>query len=111
MASSVECVDEVATVIQEVSSIASSIGAAVEEQSATSTDIVRSLGTVTSTTTVLTENVRQSASGATIVSSDINKVAVTAEAATRSASFCKTQATELGNLAGKLSKLISHFRV
>ena len=108
---STRAIDEVATVIQEVSSIASSIAAAVEEQSATSTDIVRSLGTVTSTTTVLTENVRQSASGATIVSSDINKVAVTAEAATRSASFCKTQATELGNLAGKLSKLISHFRV
>ena len=108
---STRAIDEVATVIQEVSSIASSIAAAVEEQSATSTDIVRSLGTVTSTTTVLTENVRQSASGASIVSSDINKVAVTAEAATKSASFFKSQAADLGLLAGKLSQLISHFRV
>ena len=108
---STRAIDEVATVIQEVSSIASSIAAAVEEQSATSTDIVRSLGTVTSTTSVLNENVRQSASGAAIVSTDINKVAVTAEAATRSASFFKGQAAELGSRAEKLSQLISHFRL
>ena len=108
---STRAIDEVVTVIQEVSSIAASIAAAVEEQSATTSDIVRSLDTTTTSTAILTENVRQSASGASIVSTDIHKVADNAETATRSATFFKSQATELGGLSEKLSLLISRFRL
>jgi len=108
---STRAIDDVVTVIQEVSSIAASIAAAVEEQSATTSEIVRSLHTVTSATTTLSDNVRQTADGSTEVSRNIHGVSDAAAEASRGAAQINLSARELTALAADLSKATAEFKV
>ena len=103
-------IDEVATVIQEVSSIASSIAAAVEEQSATTSEIVRTLHTVTSATSTLSENVRQTSNASTEVSRNIHGVSDAAAEASRGAVQINSSARELTSLAEDLAKATAQFK-
>ena len=107
---STRAIDEVATVIQEVSSIASSIAAAVEEQSATTSEIVRTLHTVTSATTTLSENVRQTANASSEVSRNIHGVSDAAAEASRGAIQINSSARELTALAAELAKATAQFK-
>ena len=107
---STRAIDEVASVIQEVSSIASSIAAAVEEQSATTSEIVRTLHTVTSATSTLSENVRQTANASSEVSRNIHGVSDAAAEASRGAVQVSSSARELTSLAADLAKATSQFK-
>ena len=107
---STRAIDQVASIIQEVSSIASSIAAAVEEQSATTSEIVRTLHTVTSSTSTLSENVRQTANASSEVSRNIHGVSDAAAEASRGAVQVSSSARELTSLAADLAKATSQFK-
>ena len=108
---SMEAIDDVAKVIEQVSQIASSIAAAVEEQSATTSEIVRSLHNVTSSTKSLSETVRNASSGADEVSRNINGVSQAASESAKGASRISSSAGELSHLAGSLGQLVNRFKL
>jgi methyl-accepting chemotaxis protein len=110
-ANSMVAIDDVASVIEQVSQIASSIAAAVEEQSATTSEIVRSLHSVTSSTKVLSENVQSASSGAAEVSRNIHGVSQAAGDSAKGAASISSGAGELSNLAGSLRGLVSRFKI
>jgi len=108
---SVKAIDAVAEVIEQVSSISSSIAAAVEEQSATTSEIVRSLHGVTSGTNTLSANVQSAASGATEVSRNIHGVSDAARESAKNAASLTVNASELTTVAQTLSSLVQKFKV
>jgi len=108
---SVNAIDGVAKVIEEVSHISGSIAAAVEEQSATTTEIVRSLHSVTSATNTLSENVQHSANGAKEVSLNIHGVSEAANESAKGAARITTSSNDVNALATRLNQLVSHFKV
>jgi len=108
--SSMRSIDEVAKVIEEVSHIANSIAAAVEEQSATTSEIVRSLHGVTSATNSLSENVKNAADGASEVSRNIHGVSEAASESSKGASRITASARELNKLARELNDHVSRFK-
>ena len=108
---SMEAIDDVAKVIEQVSQIASSIAAAVEEQSATTSEIVRSLHNVTSSTKSLSENVKNASAGADEVSRTINGVSQAASESAKGASRISSSAGELSHLAGSLGQLVNRFKL
>ena len=110
-ANSMNAIDDVADVIEQVSQIASSIAAAVEEQSATTSEIVRSLHIVTSSTMALSENVKNASLGADEVSRNIHGVSQTAGESAKGASRITTSAGELSHLAGSLGLLVNKFKL
>jgi methyl-accepting chemotaxis protein len=110
-ANSMEAIDDVAKVIEQVSQIASSIAAAVEEQSATTSEIVRSLHNVTSSTKTLSENVKNASSGADEVSRNIHGVSQAASESAKGASRISNSAGELSHLAGSLGQLVNKFKL
>lgn len=110
-ANSMVAIDDVASVIEQVSQIASSIAAAVEEQSATTSEIVRSLHSVTSSTKVLSENVQSASSGAAEVSRNIHGVSQAASDSAKGAASISSGANELSKLAESLRGLVSRFKI
>ena len=110
-ANSMVAIDDVASVIEQVSQIASSIAAAVEEQSATTSEIVRSLHSVTSSTKVLSENVQSASSGAAEVSRNIHGVSQAAGDSAKGAASISSGAGELSKLAESLRGLVSRFKI
>ena len=110
-ANSMEAIDDVASVIEQVSQIASSIAAAVEEQSATTSEIVRSLHGVTSSTKTLSENVQSASSGASEVSRNIHGVSQAASDSAKGASRITGSAGELTLLAGSLREIVTRFKL
>lgn len=110
-ANSMEAIDEVASVIEQVSQIATTIAAAVEEQSATTSEIVRSLHGVTSSTKTLSENVKSASAGAAEVSRNIHGVSQAASDSAKGASRISTSAGELTHLAGSLGELVTRFKL
>lgn len=110
-ANSMEAIDDVAAVIEQVSQISSSIAAAVEEQSATTSEIVRSLHGVTSSTKTLSDNVQSASSGASEVSRNIHGVSQAASDAAKGASRITGSAGELTLLAGSLRELVTRFKL
>lgn len=110
-ANSMEAIDDVAKVIEQVSQIASSIAAAVEEQSATTSEIVRSLHNVTSSTKTLSDNVKNASSGAEEVSRNIHGVSQAASESAKGASRISNSAGELSHLAGSLGQLVNQFKL
>jgi methyl-accepting chemotaxis protein len=110
-ANSMEAIDDVAKVIEQVSQIASSIAAAVEEQSATTSEIVRSLHNVTSSTKTLSDNVKNASSGADEVSRNIHGVSQAASESAKGASRISNSAGELSHLAGSLGQLVNKFKL
>ena len=108
---SMEAIDDVAKVIEQVSQIASSIAAAVEEQSATTSEIVRSLHNVTSSTKNLSENVKNASAGADEVSRNIHGVSQAASDAAKGASRISKSAGELSHLSGSLGQLVNKFKL
>jgi methyl-accepting chemotaxis protein len=110
-ANSMEAIDDVASVIEQVSQIASSIAAAVEEQSATTSEIVRSLNGVTCSTKTLSENVQSASAGASEVSRNIHGVSQAASDSAKGASRITGSAGELTLLAGSLREIVARFKV
>ncbi len=110
-ANSMEAIDEVAGVIEQVSQIATTIAAAVEEQSATTSEIVRSLHGVTSSTKTLSENVKSASGGAAEVSRNIHGVSQAASDSAKGAARISTSAGELTHLAGSLGELVTRFKL
>jgi methyl-accepting chemotaxis protein len=110
-ANSMEAIDDVASVIEQVSQIASSIAAAVEEQSATTSEIVRSLHGVTSSTKTLSENVQSASSGASEVSRNIHGVSQAASDSAKGAARITGSAGELTLLAGSLREIVTRFKL
>lgn len=110
-ANSMGAIDDVASVIEQVSQIASSIAAAVEEQSATTSEIVRSLHGVTSSTKTLSENVQSASSGASEVSRNIHGVSQAASDAAKGAARITGSAGELTLLAGSLREIVTRFKL
>lgn len=110
-ANSTAAIDDVAEVIEQVSQIASSIAAAVEEQSATTSEIVRSLHGVTSATKTLSDNVTSASAGAAEVSRNIHGVSQAASESAKGASRISTSAGELSHLANSLGQLVTRFKL
>lgn len=110
-ANSMGAIDDVAGVIEQVSQIASSIAAAVEEQSATTSEIVRSLNSVTNATKTLSDNVKNASSGAAEVSRNIHGVSQAASDSAKGASRITSSAGELTRLSETLGSLVKRFKL
>lgn len=110
-ANSMGAIDDVAGVIEQVSQIASSIAAAVEEQSATTSEIVRSLHAVTSSTKTLSENVKSASAGSAEVSRNIHGVSQAASDSAKGASRISSSAAELSSLSETLGSLVTRFKL
>jgi len=110
-ANSMGAIDDVANVIEQVSQIASSIAAAVEEQSATTSEIVRSLHAVTSSTKTLSENVKSASAGSAEVSRNIHGVSQAASDSAKGASRISSNAGELTHLSETLGSLVKRFKL
>lgn len=108
---SIASVREVVTIIEEVSSIASTIAAAVEEQSATSREMARTIGDVSHSTSELANHVGESAKGANEVSSNISGVSQAARQASAGAHDTHSSSEELAKMATRLRQLMDQFKV
>lgn len=96
-ASTVEAIQEIASVIDRINDLQASIATAVEEQSVTTQEMGRALG--------------DAALGSAQIVKVISRVAETAGADIRSARDTKTAAVELARLADEMHGLVAKFKV
>jgi methyl-accepting chemotaxis protein len=108
---SVETIESITSIIEEVSSIAITIASAVEEQSVTTNEISRSLSEVSESTNHLAINIQQSAAGATEVSENIQQVSLSAVESTEGANNTSAASYELTQISTSLRELVSQFKV
>lgn len=104
-------IDEVAGVIQEVSSISGSIASAVEEQSATTSEIARSLGEVTEATGALSTSVTETAASATDVSRNIQGISEATMMSAKGAESIASSAKDLKQLSLSINRLMANFKL
>jgi len=93
---SVEAIEEITQVINEINDISSAIASAVEEQSATAAEIGR--------------NVTEAATGSTEITRNITAVAKAASDTMKGVKIVRQSADELANVARILQNLVSQFR-
>jgi methyl-accepting chemotaxis protein len=108
---SIQSLDEVGKIIEQVAHISSSIAAAVEEQSATTAEIVGTIHGVSTATGTLSQNVQQTAEGAAEVARNIAGVSTAAEDGAKGAARISTSASELSQLSATLGKLVAQFKI
>jgi len=108
---SVHSTEEVTTIIEEVSQIAHTISAAVEQQSATTNEITRNMSGVSNGSTELARNIQESAVGTNQVSKNIQGVGEAAHQAAAAATETNANAQELAKMAERLKKIVSQFKV
>lgn len=108
---SVNSVREVVTVVEEVSQIAATIAAAVEEQSATSQEMASVIDSVSKSTSGITSQIDESANAANEVSANILGVSEAARMAANGAAQNHANSEKLAGMANRLGELIERFKV
>ena len=110
-ASSVESINSISNVIENVNSISQTIAAAVEEQSVTSSEIARNIIEASATTTVISRNVSEIAKGITDVSKNIQSSNLETTGVTRSIIAATPQVKRLFTLGSDLKSVVSIFKI
>jgi methyl-accepting chemotaxis protein len=108
---SMKSLEQVGTIIEQVTQISSSVASAVAQQSATTSEIVGTIHGVSTATGTLSQNVQQTADGAADVARNIAGVSTAAADGARGAALVSTSANELTALSTTLSQLVSKFKV
>lgn len=107
----VENMQEIATVIEEVNTISQTIVAAVEEQSATLNEVSRSISNAGIAAQEVASNVAETATGVTEVSSNIQKVNIETRQITDSIFESRDKSKELGILGENLKSSVGAFTI
>lgn len=110
-ATSLSAIAEVTTIIEEVTSIATSIAATVEEQSATSNEMAQTMAKVSTATNDLAANVTEAASGANDVSSNIQGISQASASVAAGATQTNASSQSLAEMAANLNALVQRFKV
>ena len=110
-ADSIQGIEMIVTIIEEINTISQTIVSSVEEQSATIQEISKNLNGASSTASDIARNVSQSAEGLQEVSSKIQDVNSAAIDNSRGVQSITERAEELAKLAGELEKLMKEFKI
>ena len=108
---SVDSINEITTVIDEISEIVATTATAVEEQAATTREIAENVNQASQGLSEINGNVATSAKAADGISGDIAEVHSQAREMTTSSATVSTNASELLDLAGRLKEVVGRFRV
>jgi methyl-accepting chemotaxis protein len=106
----VDEIENIAAVINQVSELVATITVAVEEQSAATNEIAANIAGASSGLRAVNENVGQSSEVAGSIAVDIGKVSSAAGAITESSNQMRDQAEHLQQMAGELKTIVSRFR-
>ncbi len=107
----VTAIDNITRIIEEVSSIAHTIAASVEEQSATTSEIAKTVGSVSAATKTIAANIQQSAAGANEVSQNIQGVNTASQQVASGATHTNNNARNLNEIAARLNTIVGQFKV
>ncbi len=109
--STVDEIEGVAKIIENVNEIVGTIATAVEEQSATTREISENMGQASSGLQEVSENVAQSTSVANEIAKDIGDVNENSNTVLKNSGLVSDNSAELKKLAGDLQELISQFKL
>lgn len=107
----VEDIQSITEVINDIDSIISTIAAAVEEQSVTTRDIAQNIGNISENISQAGENVSQSSTVAQDIAKDIAEVNMEVNEMANSSSQLKQSAEELMELAKRLKEITKSFTI
>lgn len=107
----VETIEEIGKVINNVNEIVSSIAAAVEEQSVSTKEIAENISQVSSGIGEVNQNVAQSSQVVDNITKDITEVNQASSEIANSSSQVRLSADELSQLAEQLNGLVGKFKV
>jgi methyl-accepting chemotaxis protein len=107
----IEQIDQITKVIQEVNTVVAGIAAAVEEQSATTAEIANNVTQAAQGIQEVTSNVGQSSVVASQMSKDIVDVNSSASEMSSSSSQVNLSAQDLSKLAEQLRGLVNQFKI
>ncbi len=107
----VQQIQQITQVIDEVNAIVSSVVAAVEEQAVTTGEIASNINQASIGIQEVTKSVAQVSMVSGNVAQDIGEVSVSADAITQGSAIVKKSAVDLARMADQLHKLIDHFKV
>ncbi len=110
-ASSLDAMDEISSVIEDVNSISHTIVVAVEEQSATANEIARSIGEASNAASTIARNVEETAMGISEVSSNIQKINVETGDMADNIISSHQKVNELAGLGEELKSVVSVFKI
>jgi methyl-accepting chemotaxis protein/CHASE3 domain sensor protein len=108
---SVQAIEAIAKIVEEVSSISATIAAAVEEQSATANEIGQNINNAAGGANEIAQNVQQAAAGANEVSSHISTLNKSVQETGQGAEQTNTNAQKLAQLASDLEQVVKQFKV
>lgn len=108
---SIKAIEDITSIIEEVSNIANSIAASVEEQSKVTSEIARTVSSVSSASQALTVNVQESSQGANDVSSNIQGVSEAARMTAEGAVRTSDNARQLSGMAAELKSIVERFKI
>lgn len=103
--------NEIADIIEEITSISQSIAAAVEEQSATSREISHTMQTVSQSTNDIARSIGESAEGAREVSRNVHGITTAAQSASASAMDTNSNAERLDEMSKRLTEIVNQFKI
>lgn len=107
----VSAIAEISQAIKNVNDVSRSIAAAVEEQSIATREISRNVAQTASAASTVSRGVTESASACAEITRTITSVDAAAKSTAAGATQTKASGTQLLDLAGKLTNLVSEFRV
>jgi len=108
---SVSSINEITTIIDEISEIVATTATAVEEQAATTREIAENVNQASQGLTEINGNVAQSAKVADEVTGDIAEVYSQSKEMTTSSATVNTNAGDLLDLAQRLKEMVGRFKV
>lgn len=104
-------INDVSAVVNEINAIVATIASAVEEQSATTREIVSNVTQASVGLTEVNENVAQSSQVSGEIARDISDVTRSSNDISNSCSEVNTSSEELAKLAEKLNQMVNKFKV
>ena len=108
---SVNAIEDIVNIINEINTIVASIATAIEEQSATTQEISNNVSQAALGLSEVNENVNQTSAVASEVTRDISEVSHSTGEMSAGSSQVMTSAGDLSHLAENLTQMVSRFRL
>ncbi len=107
---SIQSIDEIRSVIEQVNEFSRNIASAVEEQSVTTREISQNVSTAASISNDATDEIRQSATNCREISDAVKSLESVSRSSTENASQASSESDTLLKLAEKLNHMVGQFR-
>jgi len=107
----IEAINSITKVVNDVNGIVTTIASAVEEQSTTTSEIATNVAEVSSGISRVNENTAQSSTAASEIVLEIRDVTRAADEMSSSSTKVHTSAGELSTLAEELNEMVSRFKI